>query len=304
MKVKASAIAVAALLALAAQAANATEAVGYNVVTVPANSDVLVSVPFNNDVEATFTVGSVSTSGVTVNEALSADTYGSGYYVRFIDGNGEGLWSTISANGDGGLELSNTDVLSYISSGDTFRVYAHHTVGSVFPSGMYGVSYTNGVSLFVYNNTASGINKSPSASVNYVPALKRWNNPNQVLNPDSMLLIRNGSSATLSYICNGDVPDYNVALLVPAATAKDTMIGSGFPVSVLASAIQGGTGRSFYLYNNAASGENKSPSLSVNYVPALSRWNNPNQVVASSEGFILRTSSSEAGGKITIQKPY
>jgi uncharacterized protein (TIGR02597 family) len=265
---------------------------------------VLVSVPFNNDVEATFTVGSVSTSGVTVNEALSADTYGSGYYVRFIDGNGEGLWSTISANGDGGLELSNTDVLSYISSGDAFRVYKHHTVGSVFPSGMYGVSYTNGVTISVYNNTATGINKSPATTVNYLSGPKRWNNPNQIMNPDSMILIRNGSAATLTWVNNGDVPDYNAALLVPAGVAKDTLIGSGFPVDTTVEAISGAAGRTVSVYNNVAAGQNKSPATTINYLTGPKRWNNPAQPIMSSEGLLLRTAATEVGGKITIQKPY
>jgi len=304
MKVKASAIAVAALLALAAQAANATEAVGYNVVTVPANSDVLVSVPFNNDVEATFTVGSVSTSGVTVNEALSADTYGSGYYVRFIDGNGEGLWSTISANGDGGLELSNTDVLSYISSGDTFRVYAHHTVGSVFPAGMYGVSYTNGVSLKFYNNTASGLNKAPVDTVTYDSFANNWDNPDAIIAPLTMMLIRNGSSKELTYICEGDVPDMKAAFIVTAGVEQDYHIGSGFPVSVIAADVDAGTGRRLKLYDNNATGQNKAPVDTITYDAFGGDWDNPDAAISLSEGFLLRTDSNEVGGIVTIRKPY
>lgn len=303
MKMKASAITAAMLLALAAQAASAAEAVGYNVVTVPANSDVLVSVPFNNNVEATFTVDSVTGTGVTVNEALSADTYNSSYYVRFIDGNGEGLWSTITANGSGGLTIAD-DLSPYVGNGDTFRVYKHHTVGTVFPSGMYGVSYTNGVAISIFNNSATGINKAPAATVTYSVPLKRWNNLNQVINPDSMILIRNGSSVELTWVNNGDVPDYNVALLVPAGTAKDTLIGSGFPVDTTVSAISSAAGRSVSTYNNTATGQNKAPVATVTYSVPLHRWNNLNQTIASSEGILLRTSSSEVGGKITIQKPY
>ncbi len=303
MKIKASAITAAALLALAAQAANAAEAVGYNVVTVPANSDVLVSVPFNNNVEATFTVDSVTGTGITVNEALSADTYNSSYYIRVIDGAGEGLWSTITANGSGGLTIAD-DLSGYIANGDTFRVYAHQTIGSVFPAGMYGVSYTNRVSINVYNNTANGINKSATTSVSYHPGLKRWTNLNQILNPDSMILIRNNSAAELSYICNGDVPDYDVALLVPAGVAKDTLISSGFPVAVQASAVSALTGRSINLYNNSAASQNKSPVTSTSYHPGLQRWTNPSLSIPSSEGMLLRTSVAEVGGKVTIQKPY
>jgi hypothetical protein len=169
---------------------------------------------------------------------------------------------------------------------------------------MYGVSYTNGVTISVYNNTATGINKSPSASVGYNPGLKRWNNPNQVLNPDSMFLIRNGSVATLTIISRGDVPDYNVAFIVPATVAKDTVIGSGFPVDATIESISGAAGRTVSMYNNAAAGQNKSPATTVGYNPGLKRWNNPAQAMMSSEGLLLRTAATEVGGKVTIQKPY
>ena len=118
---KASAITAATLLALTAQTVSAADAVGYNVVTVPENSDVLVSVPFNNNVEATFTVDSVDGTGITVNEALSAGTYNSSYYIRVIDGAGEGLWSTITDTADGGLTIAD-DLSGYVANGDTFRV--------------------------------------------------------------------------------------------------------------------------------------------------------------------------------------
>jgi len=134
MKMKVSAITTAAmLLALTVQSVSAAEAVGYNVVTVPANSDVLVSVPFNNNVDATFTVNTVTVTGMTVNEALSADTYDSSYYIRVINGAGEGLWSTITANGSGGLTLTD-DLSGYVANGDSFRVYEHQTLATVFPS--------------------------------------------------------------------------------------------------------------------------------------------------------------------------
>jgi uncharacterized protein (TIGR02597 family) len=304
MKMKASAITAAMLLALAAQAANAAEAVGYNVVTVPANSDVLVSVPFNQNAEGNFTVSSKTADGVMVTNGLTINAYTNGYYVRFTTGGGEGLWSTISVNGQNGFTLADTNVLTYVGNGDAFRVYKHHTIGSVFPTGMYGVSYTNGVTISVYNNTASGINKSTASTISYLSGPKRWNNPNQILNPDSMVMIRNGSAIELTFVNGGDVPDYNVALLVPAGVAKDTLIGSGFPVDTTVSSISGAAGRTVSVYNNAASGINKSTAATVSYLSGPQRWNNTAQAIMSSEGLLLRTAATETGGKITIQKPY
>jgi len=60
--------------------------VGYNTITVPANSDVLVSVPFNQDAVGTFTVDTVTANGVTVTNGLTANAYTNGYYVRFTSG--------------------------------------------------------------------------------------------------------------------------------------------------------------------------------------------------------------------------
>jgi hypothetical protein len=119
-----------------------------------------------------------------------------------------------------------------------------------------------------------------------------------------MILIRNGSAATLTWVGNGDIPDYNVALLVPAGVAKDTLIGSGFPVDTTVEAVSAAAGRSISTYNNAATGIYKSPTATVTYSVPLHRWNNLSQTIASSEGLLLRTSASEVGGKITIQKPY
>ncbi len=319
MKMKASAITAAMLLALAAQAANAAEAVGYNVVTVPANSDALVSVPFNQKAEGSFTVSSVTAGGVTVAATLTENAFANSYYVRFTSGSGEGLWSTISANGTGGFELANTDVLSYISNGDTFRVYKHHTIGSLFPAGMYGISFTNGTSILVYENATAFQDKSASSVVSYQViepgVLEFWdggNAENTVMEPDTLFVVRNSADHALTLVNNGYVPDYNVAYLLPAGVNQDMQLGSGFPVAMTLGnmGLGGENGRAVLVYDNELAGQDKSASSVVSYQViepgVLEFWdggNAENTVIGSSAGYRVRL-SSETGGKVTVSKPY
>lgn len=309
MKNKASAITAAAmLLALAAQTVSAAEAVGYNVVTVPANSDVLVSVPFNNNVEASFTVDSVTGTGITVNEALSADTYDSSYYIRVIDGAGEGLWSTITANGSGGLTIAD-DLSGYVANGDTFRVYAHHTLATVFPSGMYGVSYTNLTQVLIYENNLAAMsqNKAASKTAVYVAASGNWFgagvNNNSVLAPETQFIVRNTSGSELTLLNSGDVPDYNASMLI--AAGGDVVVGSGYPVDVSlnGSGLEGAF-RQVLFFDNAQVSQNKAASKTAVYNAGSWFGTGASESIGASEAVAIRLHGTESGSKITINKPY
>jgi uncharacterized protein (TIGR02597 family) len=315
MKMKASAITAAALLALAAQAANAADAVGYNTVTVPANSDVLVSVPFNQNPVGTFTVHSVVSGGVTVTNGLTANAYTNGYYVRFTSGAGEGLWSTISANGTGGFTLADAAVLSYVAAGNEFRVYKHHTLASVFPKGMYGISYTNGTQVLVYDNNraAMAVNKAPAKTASYTTSGGgRWAgsgvNDSTILKPETQFILRNNASTPFTLITQGDVPDYSVSMLI--AANGDLVIGSGYPVPVvLKDAGIGANQRQVLFYDNAATGKNKAPVKTAAYTTSGGgRWVGSgvtgNELIQSSAAVTLRLPLAEVGQKITFTKPY
>lgn len=164
-----TAIAVIAILAAAAGSARAGNVVGYNRIVVPAGTDVRLSVPFTQKVEGTFTVTGKTGSGVTVADTLTAGQYATTYYVRFISGNASGLWTTITANGVNDFTLENANVLALVSNGDQFRVYAHATLGTLFPKGMYGKSFTNGTVINIYaNNIAAMVqNKSAAKTASY-----------------------------------------------------------------------------------------------------------------------------------------
>lgn len=312
---KANAITAAVLLALAGESVNAADAVGYNTLTVPANSDVLVSVPFNQNAIGTFTVTSVTGDGVTVTNTLTANAYTNGYYVRFTTGGGEGLWSTISANGTGGFTLSDTAVLGYVSAGNQFRVYKHHTLASVFPKGMYGISYTNGTQVLVYDNNVSAmaLNKAPAKTAAYTTSGGgRWAgsgvNDNTVLKPETRFVLRNNAAVQLTLITQGDVPDYSVSMLV--APNGDLVVGPGYPVPVvLKNAGISANQRQVHFYDNTATGKNKAPVKTAAYTTSGGgRWVGAgvtgNELIDPSTSITLRLPLTEAAQKITFTKPY
>jgi len=308
-KMKASAITAAALLALTAQTVSAADAVGYNVVTVPANSDVLVSVPFNQKAVGSFAVVSVTGSGVTVADTIEANAYTNGYYVRFTGGSGEGLWSTISANGTGGFDLQNTAVLAHVGNGDTFKVYPHQTLAKVFPGGMADVAFEASANATVgarrtevlLPSDAIGINKSSSATYYYI----NWNHPTLglikgwrlsggtltsdmggvVIKPDSYMIVRNNGAEELTYISKGAVPSETIGMIVRTETsAYDLNFTSGRPVPVSlddmgledvieasANATVGARKDELLVFNNAAAGKNKSSAATYYYI----HWNHP-----------------------------
>ncbi|RPI61910.1 MAG: TIGR02597 family protein, partial [Planctomycetaceae bacterium] len=168
MRNKVAAIATVALLALAAGSAGAQNVVGYNRITVPAGTDVRLTVPFNQALEGTFAVATKTGSTVTVADTLVAGKYNNvataAYYVRFTSGNASGLWTTITSNDVNGFTLADANVMNLVSVGDSFRVYKHHTLSSLFPKGMYDVSYTNSTKVLIYaNNIAAMAQNKPAA---------------------------------------------------------------------------------------------------------------------------------------------
>jgi len=322
MKMKVSAITTAAmLLALTVQSVSAAEAVGYNVVTVPANSDAVVSVPFSQNVEEIFTVASVSGTGMTVNEALSADTYDSSYYIRVVDGAGEGLWSTITANGGGGLTLAD-DLSGYVANGDTFRVYEHQTLGSVFPSSLEGVTFDSSTQILIPNTSTEAINKAAKAYSYQANGL--LGNPagwydsifysdTTVVSPDSFVIMRNQSGSVITNIVFGDVLSTDLASIIPATSGSDDLYVGLYPVDVtLGELALEGAGQ-LIVIDNDASGINKA-GKAYTYQPSGLLGNPPgwydtifyanDTVIPAGTGVILRRSAVASETKWTMNKPY
>ena len=268
---------------------------GYNKVTVPAQSDVIVSVPFTQKPEGTFTVaiGGVAASTLTVDEDI-ATAYDGAYYVRFTSGDAKGLWSTIKSSNTTAesVELEDASMLTggKVAEGDTFKIIKHQTLSSVFPDKLAGLSFVASTgsgfglkreTLVLMWGESEGTNKAPSSTFYYHES-GDWrtfvgnNADGTVIAPDSILVIRNTSDKKLTYIPQGSVNTGADAQTVKTRTVKnDVLTTTDRPVPVKlkdlglggSDAWTAGTGTGFGLqrgdllltWDNSATGINKSP---------------------------------------------
>ncbi|MFW5841351.1 MAG: TIGR02597 family protein, partial [Planctomycetota bacterium] len=173
-----TAMVAATLLALAGPTiADEPIVLGYNKIIVPKDADVVISVPFVNKAEATYTVASTSSPSVSVVEALPVSTYADGlYYVRFTTGNAKGFWSTISSNPAGQLVLEDDSFFAKIGDGDEFKVYKHQTLAGVFPANLEDFSML-------------ASEKNP-----FLPAIQTFKTQVQIFDPNSKRLVLHRSS--------------------------------------------------------------------------------------------------------------
>lgn len=324
MKSRASTIAVIAMLGLTTQPASSAEWVGYNSVEVPANSDVLVSVPFNQTLVSTHTVDTKTAGGVTVTDTLTVNAFANTFLVRFTSGNGKGLWSTISSNTANELVFQNTAILADVSVGDTFSVYPHQTLATVFPDGLQGKSFLKSASLasrsteiLVPNTTSVGINKSASNTYYFfnnewrrVGSAPTQNFNNTVLSPEGYFVLRNNSTSVLKFITLGSVLRTELARFVPTESAQnDVPAVSGRPRKMrLAELGLGGTPAfatttslasrkdELQVFDNSAAGINKSAAATYFY------FNNAWRKIGASPATSFNNELIDVGAAMVIRK--
>ncbi len=310
-----SALSIIAAMCLTLSVSQTAQAVqGINVVPVPAQSDVLVSVPFNQDSEGDFTVASVTAGGVTVTGALVAGDYNNGlFYARFTTGAAAGLWTTISANTASELTLVNADVKALVAPGDELTIYPHQTIGTVMQDRLRNISFTAGTQVLLYDNAAAAQNKSTTTTVTFITfPVTTWsggNGVNTILPPESMFVVRNPGGTTLNFVTYGDVPTHPVSHLIPASATKDILIGTGYPVptTVGKTNFEGVANRQILTFDNTDGNSNKSSTGTVTYitfpVQVWSGLSGDQTALPPAEGFIFRQNGG-AGGVITATSPY
>lgn len=317
MKLKASAFLAVALLAATAPVVNAAEnIVGYNLATVPAGGDALLSVPFNQQSEAEYTVASVSGSDVTPTVALSG-LYGDGtYYVRFIDGTGEGLWTTITGADSTKFTLENANALAFVSGGAKFRVYKHHTINSLFPAELEGTSFVDGteVQLYANNIAVPEENKASVGIATFFAGFGWFGGPadgNSIVTPETRFVVRNNSGSSLTFYSMGIAADYTPSVVLP--NSGDLQISSGLPVSVrldllgLASdAVPQADGREVQFFDNSTVEQNKPPVAIVTYFNGFGWFGGTLDgatLVEPSTSIVLRVPAGSAGLKVSVVNP-
>jgi uncharacterized protein (TIGR02597 family) len=323
---------VVALLATAAPMFGQVQSVtGYNKVTVPAQSDVIVSVPFTQKPEGTFTVatGGVGATALSVDEDITS-AYDGAYYIRFTSGDAKGLWSTIEATNTTAetVELEDTSMLaSKVSEGDTFKIIKHNTLESVFPDKLAGLSFVastgTGFGLKIKTRVllweeSVGTNQAPAQTF-YFHESAEWrslagsNSDDTVISPDAILVIRNTADKKLTYIPQGSVHTGTVAKAIQThGSADDVYTSTSRPVAVKlkdlglggSDAFATSTGTGFGLtikdrllvFDNSTTGTNKAP-VSTFYYHESGEWRNlagqnaDDYEISPSTGVVIRKTS-------------
>jgi len=337
-------VAVAMLMAARAQAQAGSPAAGYTSVTVPPNSDAVVSVPFSRSAayEGAVTSSADATHLTQTGAGWTAGEWtNTPHYVRMTSGASNGKWSTIVNNTTDTLEL---ETGLTIASPNTYRIEQHWTLNNVFrpwlegtsfftstPQGL-GVNYKTQV--LTYNTTTTGANQSAPNTYYYLNSAWR-KTPNKtvdvgntILRPEEFMFLRNsGTNVVLTFFALGEVQEGTLRKsLATLSGANDIYVGTGRPVTMtLAQLGLGGTAAFqsstksgipiiykdlILVYNNTATGANKSPADTYFYLEATGNvgwrktgrpntedWGSSN-VVFAAEGFVIR----KAGGTPTVNE--
>lgn len=285
---------------------------GATVTTVPANSDVVASIPYNRQPVGEYETSSVSGSDITLAGSPDFDTneFQDTHYVRVIDGSGAGLWSTISSNTSNVLTLGDSNVAAELDAGgdQTVRVYPHHTVSSVFPETYQGISFADQTQVLLFANDDTRQNLNPGGSDfatfntgGFNP--NTWSDPDLVIPPDTGIVVRNNGSDALTVIAQGLVPDHKVSYLAPGGDVdKDTVVSSGYPVDSMVkwSGFGGVDQRQILIYANGDTRQNLNPGGSGfatfntgGFNP--NTWSDADLILPAGEGFVLRQNGGSGG---------
>lgn len=316
----------AALLVItsAAKAGDSSLPSGYVSVSVPANSDAFVAVPF---VQAPTFDGLITAISPNITVASAHGASADSYYVRVNTGAKKGLWSTISAVPSATqLTLADASIQAALVVGDSVTVYPHQTLSTVFPPAMVGITYIQSVSgsnrnteILEMDNTSVLQNKSAAATYYYLAGVWRKTGSgadftNYVLPPDKPFIIRNKNNANpLPFAAAKFVAqELWTGRAIPGSTPNDLYVATTRPVAMTLNELQlGGTAAfrdsasastrhdEILVFDNAATGQNKSASGTYYYIGGVWRktgsgldWSNDPSVLPPGAGFIIRRKTS------------
>lgn len=294
---------VASGLALAATlAANAhgqeiySQIVGAIAVDLPAETDVVLTFPFKQSASFRGSVASVSGSEISFDaDSLTGADFGESegnatHYAYVETGALEGRRFDIVSHTTTAINLGSADLTGLLAD-DQVSIREHWTLSSAFPSGVAFFEETQAgirtIELIVPQKAVEGGGLAATAIYYfYNDAWRRVGSPldaswdEQVLEPGSTIVIRNNGTDALRSYFFGEVIDAPLAIPVENSTTAETdnFVGVERPLSLTLDEL-GLHGTSVFetttqtddikdqllVYDNAATGKNKSPSASYFY---------------------------------------
>ncbi len=346
MRIPQATIAAVTLLVLAvawAAAAEPVSVIGYNRITVPAQSDVIVSVPFVQPPVGSVVVDSTTGTGVKVPVgSFAGGEFSNGrYYVRFTTGNAAGRWATVTSNTTDELVFQDTSFLADVAGGNKLTIYPHQTLSKVFPAKLAGRSFLASTGAFFTLNVQTTVRLwTPSVGIDQAPASTYYfhetgvwkalnGSPadNVIVPPGAALVIRNTSDQELVYVPQGSVvADPQAVALTSQSSQDDTYLSTGRPIGVTlkdlglggSDAFESSTGAFFTLqikdtlrvFDNSATGTDKAPATTYYYHESgqwrtLGGQNADDVVIPASTGIVIRKlPNTTSTGVWTAQAPY
>lgn len=280
---------------------------------VPANADVVFSIPVNRPAVGEFESTNLNGRQLTVDlaggDSFDTDAFAGTHYVRVIDGPAGGLWATIASNDGSSVTLTNdtrgNGVAGLLTGDETVRLYPHHTVDSAFPEEDLGLSYTDGTQILLFDNaaTAQNIPFGGQAIVQYNLGgfFPGWSDGDQILPPDTGIGLRNNADHGLTLLFQGDRPDHPVGYLVPDNVNKDVVVSSGYPVNtqVRFSGFGGVDQRQILTFDNNAGVQNlafgSDTIVQFNVGGFFPGWSDAGLTLPAGDGYALRQNGGPGG---------
>jgi uncharacterized protein (TIGR02597 family) len=235
-----------------------TEPVGYNTVSLLANSDTYVSVPFQRPAAFVGQVASFSSNAITVagapSWASSQFVYASGsqsntYYAFIRSGAKEGNYYTVTANGTNTLTVDLAgDTLTGLAPNDSISVIPYWSVSTIFPAADVGTSFdattsvlTRKTEIFLLDLNSTGRSISTASTLFFFngnwrkvgrPLTDNFND--MLITPDEFIIIRNNTATPRQLCATGNVitQKFSVVLRTLSSGKQDNVISVPRPIGV------------------------------------------------------------------------
>lgn len=315
----------AATSSLWSQTTIATDPVGFVSNTIPANSDSTYSVSLQRATAYTGSLGilvdadTISVAGTS--PAWTTDQFKLTHYLLIGSGNKEGLFAEIVGNSGNTLDVVffignfGTVTGNRVEVGDQVKIVPYWTLGTLLPDG----TVPDGTTVLLYNRTQSGINKSASVIYTMYSGFGWYDGPNngnsQVIYPDESFVIRAPATQPLNLTITGTVPMDKVRTQLSNLAAgqdQDIRITTGVPVPTTLSSFLNlgatGDGDTLFVFNDAATGQNKSALNVITYYNGFGWYDGPNDMsnllLQPGQGLLYRrTAANSAQPAIVSFKP-
>lgn len=225
--------------------------VGYMTVTVNPTADQKFGLPMEQAAALSGAVSSVTAGAIDAGAAVG-DLTTNAHYVKLTSGSLVGQIFEITQSTGNTLTVAEDLEASGVSATDTFVAIPYWTLDTLFPNGGGVPVCTNGALVqsgifegivYTYDPSVDGINNSTASGYFYYGGAgipNGWYNTNgfapggtTLLNPDTIIQVRNSTSSAVDLVLTGTVPSSEVSLpIVSGVTPRDNIVYNPFPTDV------------------------------------------------------------------------